>query len=283
MPVMTVPEDQELYPCKPVRSPEAQYQKELNMTIEEPVAASDMAQAEHAKMLCGVFWREFISAMHEGKLPEFFNKWLTDDIEWVCKRGKLFSVGIDNCILAYNRALVEFFGGPNSLVTFTLHEVDILSKDRSRLTACSKVDSPGPADPAPVEMQTLYEHLHVRFRGDRVCEILIFPVDFKLTPPPSPPLVSQKPKIELPPPSISRPCRHNNWDSVRIKNQIALLRCRICTSQWKIKVAQIKRCNRFTEGDCSRENCVFLHINMRKQTRAELEQRLYSDMTPCSS
>eukprot|EP01060_Flectonema_neradi_P014883 TRINITY_DN21567_c0_g2_i1.p1 TRINITY_DN21567_c0_g2~~TRINITY_DN21567_c0_g2_i1.p1 ORF type:complete len:298 (+),score=29.28 TRINITY_DN21567_c0_g2_i1:113-1006(+) len=249
------------FPSKQFRSPEAQYEKEMKLCAKEEVEVG-CQEAERSAELVRRFFGDMLQGMHQGTIPEVYTSWLTEDIEWMsCKFiPLLYAVGRKNCMVGYNHALNHFLGGPNSSVIFTIHSVLMLGKDRTRITFKSDITSPSGVPPTIKEM-------YARVRGNQICEILMMPAGETILPP------SPRPKFELPPPSISRPCRHNNWDSVRIKNQIALLRCRICTSQWKIKVPQIKKCNNFTEGTCTRPKCPFLHIYVRKQTRAELEQR----------
>ena len=250
----------------PIGNPEERHKKEMKLRVREEIHPSDYLESQQSKNLFKRFFADLLSGMHEGKITEVFTHWLTNDIEWECKIGSIFAVGVDHCIMMYNKALMDFFGGPNSTVTFTVHGIDVLSSDRCKLTVISTVDT---SETIP----TLYEDFYVRFRGNKVSEILIAPIEGFVVCSEFLATLSAKPKLELPPPSITRPCNHNDWDSVRVKNQIGLLRCRVCTAQWKIKVSHIKKCNRYTEGMCNREECSYLHIRMRKQTRAELEQK----------
>ena len=236
---------------------EEQIKKEISMQTEEEIKPNDQPQAHRTRDLVNNFFRDFLKGINERTVSVVFRNWLAPDIEWTCKTTGAYAVGIEHCIDSYNQVLINNFAGLNSAVTFTIHNVIILSTNRIRLTLISSVT-------AQPNIPPLYEHFYVRVRGEQLSEILITPMS---GPPP------QRIAIELPAPTICRPCQHNDWDSVRIKNQIALLRCRICTSQWKIKIAQIKKCNRFLEGSCAREKCPFLHINVRKRTRAELEER----------
>ena len=249
------------YPSKLIRTPEEQYQREVNMCAQDEIAPEDLQQAERTRTLSGEFFMGFIRSMHEGTIPKLFSEWLTEDAEWSCMLGlPLYAVGVQKCVILYNEILHNFFGGPNSTVTFTIHKLEMFAKDRCRMTAISNTTTPTVIPPS-------LKHLHIRIRGNQVSEFLVLPVGKSLIPPP------QKPRFELPAPTMVRPCPHNNWDSIRIKNQIALLRCRICTCQWKLKAADAKRCNDFMDGNCT-DSCPKLHINTRKQTRAELEQRI---------
>ena len=259
------------FPSMQLRSNEEQYRKESSLCAGTFLSCRDYPEAERAREVVKRFFAAFLHGMHEGTIPEVFSEWLTEDIEWMsCKfEPNLYSIGIEKCIIGYNQALHHFLGGPNSTVIFTIHNIEMLSKDRTKITFMSDVNSSTPVLP-------MMKDFYARVRGNQLSEILMMPIGETLSPfkKESPVLVAPVAKFELPPPSISRPCKHNDWDSVRIKNQIVLLRCRICTSQWKIKVAQIKRCNHFPEGVCTRTKCPFLHIHVRKQTRAELEKKL---------
>eukprot|EP01059_Diplonema_ambulator_P009682 TRINITY_DN1962_c1_g2_i1.p1 TRINITY_DN1962_c1_g2~~TRINITY_DN1962_c1_g2_i1.p1 ORF type:complete len:339 (+),score=71.20 TRINITY_DN1962_c1_g2_i1:1857-2873(+) len=74
----------------------------------------------------------------------------------------------------------------------------------------------------------------------------------------------------LQPPTTDRPCLHNNWDSVRVKRGYALLRCRTCSSQWKLPSTSVKRCSKYLNKTCTLGTlCTCLHVNSRKQTYEE--------------
>eukprot|EP00755_Sulcionema_specki_P021394 Sspe_Gene.74123::Locus_45575_Transcript_1_1_Confidence_1.000_Length_1274::g.74123::m.74123 len=101
-----------------------------------------------------------------------------------------------------------------------------------------------------------------------------FTTDPAPTPLPTPPS-SSTPS----PPSITtvRPCSHNSWDNVRTKRGWAILRCRKCQGQWRIRPADIVRCPNFkgNELDCPHcpegDACDLLHIHF---TRVKREQVL---------
>ena len=87
----------------------------------------------------------------------------------------------------------------------------------------------------------------------------------------------EDPSLPTPPPAVVRPCQHNNWDSVRVKRQLAVLRCRVCCAQWKLRAKKINRCHSFMDrGVCTDANCGYLHVNSRKQTTSE--RQLAHDM-----
>eukprot|EP01064_Diplonema_japonicum_P021275 TRINITY_DN3080_c0_g1_i5.p1 TRINITY_DN3080_c0_g1~~TRINITY_DN3080_c0_g1_i5.p1 ORF type:complete len:300 (+),score=51.56 TRINITY_DN3080_c0_g1_i5:67-966(+) len=73
------------------------------------------------------------------------------------------------------------------------------------------------------------------------------------------------------PPASDRPCEHNCWDSVRVKRQWCLLRCRVCESQWRLPTGSFVKCQAFsTKPGCPvGTSCTFIHMNARKQTVAE--------------
>eukprot|EP01062_Namystynia_karyoxenos_P001923 TRINITY_DN1066_c0_g1_i1.p1 TRINITY_DN1066_c0_g1~~TRINITY_DN1066_c0_g1_i1.p1 ORF type:complete len:781 (+),score=143.31 TRINITY_DN1066_c0_g1_i1:109-2451(+) len=65
----------------------------------------------------------------------------------------------------------------------------------------------------------------------------------------------------MPPP----PCKHNNWDNVRVKKGYFGLRCRDCRKPWKVPAAMVEKCPAFFSGYCPNgPNCPLPHINRHK-------------------
>ncbi|KAJ9443409.1 hypothetical protein DIPPA_32392 [Diplonema papillatum] len=84
----------------------------------------------------------------------------------------------------------------------------------------------------------------------------------------------------LPPPSIEKPCVHNDWDSVRVKRNHVLLRCRTCAAQWKVESKSIIRCAQFSSSSTCQngDECPETHVYARKQTKDERQQYLLDKM-----
>eukprot|EP01062_Namystynia_karyoxenos_P045127 TRINITY_DN3345_c0_g1_i1.p1 TRINITY_DN3345_c0_g1~~TRINITY_DN3345_c0_g1_i1.p1 ORF type:complete len:1083 (+),score=296.49 TRINITY_DN3345_c0_g1_i1:113-3250(+) len=72
--------------------------------------------------------------------------------------------------------------------------------------------------------------------------------------------------------SFERPCRDNNWDSMRIKRGWVILRCRECGAQWRIAAEEwrVKRCPEFMAhpGSCA-GSCGMLHVHRRRLNLAQ--------------
>eukprot|EP00755_Sulcionema_specki_P029691 Sspe_Gene.1943::Locus_653_Transcript_1_1_Confidence_1.000_Length_1340::g.1943::m.1943 len=65
------------------------------------------------------------------------------------------------------------------------------------------------------------------------------------------------------------PCEHNDWDNVRVKKGVMMLRCRKCQAPWKCLAdyAMEEKCQEFSKGNCHLgPNCLKLHLNMRKES-----------------
>eukprot|EP00754_Rhynchopus_humris_P017737 Rhum_TRINITY_DN14583_c22_g1::Rhum_TRINITY_DN14583_c22_g1_i1::g.101367::m.101367 len=76
---------------------------------------------------------------------------------------------------------------------------------------------------------------------------------------------------QVPTVPFERPCKHNNWDNVRINRRGEVtLRCRHCQSQWRVKSEQVVRCPAFQCRRCNLgEACTSLHINPSKLSLAD--------------
>ncbi|KAJ9458009.1 hypothetical protein DIPPA_11271 [Diplonema papillatum] len=72
--------------------------------------------------------------------------------------------------------------------------------------------------------------------------------------------------------ALSRPCCHNAWDNVRIKRGWAILRCRICQCQWRLRPTAIPHCTDFARGAgaCPRGvECPQLHVHRTREQSSD--------------
>ena len=73
--------------------------------------------------------------------------------------------------------------------------------------------------------------------------------------------------------ALTKPCTHNSWDNVRVKRGWAILRCRICHLQWRLRPTAIPHCDSFARGmGCCPMGveCTQLHVHRtREQTEAK--------------
>lgn len=88
----------------------------------------------------------------------------------------------------------------------------------------------------------------------------------------APPAAAPAKLKEVPDHFKVRPCEHNEWDSVRAKQGVALLRCRVCSTPWRTVLsnrdgpALWHRCSAFDRGECTLgPSCPALHVHRRKQ------------------
>eukprot|EP01062_Namystynia_karyoxenos_P027397 TRINITY_DN2102_c0_g1_i3.p1 TRINITY_DN2102_c0_g1~~TRINITY_DN2102_c0_g1_i3.p1 ORF type:complete len:423 (+),score=67.93 TRINITY_DN2102_c0_g1_i3:66-1334(+) len=71
-----------------------------------------------------------------------------------------------------------------------------------------------------------------------------------------------------------RPCSHNNWDNVRMKEYVSTLRCRVCQALWRVHCTRRNRCADFDAGQCAvGTQCPSTHINRRKERLDERRER----------
>eukprot|EP01064_Diplonema_japonicum_P009752 TRINITY_DN171_c2_g3_i1.p1 TRINITY_DN171_c2_g3~~TRINITY_DN171_c2_g3_i1.p1 ORF type:complete len:323 (+),score=45.79 TRINITY_DN171_c2_g3_i1:142-969(+) len=224
------------------------------------------------------FWKEYNSAMHTGKVADFYEAWLDDEVVWTSSRLPLGlkSKGKLGACRNYNIVVDKILGGTKSTVSTRVNNVTYHPKtDVVRLDFTSSVMRPGAIVPT-VE----YRRFTIRFNNQmKIAQVVVSPCDDFLICPvrtlssddeDDDGCDSEKnasASVPLQPPTMTRPCLHNNWDPVRVKRRHALLRCRVCASQWKIPVAKVSRCPKYHVTGCAKgEECGSLHINVRKQT-----------------
>eukprot|EP01064_Diplonema_japonicum_P028689 TRINITY_DN4463_c5_g1_i1.p1 TRINITY_DN4463_c5_g1~~TRINITY_DN4463_c5_g1_i1.p1 ORF type:complete len:451 (+),score=73.88 TRINITY_DN4463_c5_g1_i1:139-1491(+) len=82
--------------------------------------------------------------------------------------------------------------------------------------------------------------------------------------------------------ALTRPCSHNSWDNVRIKRGWAILRCRICQSQWRLRPTTIPHCGDFARGaGCcpAGVDCHQLHVHRTRES-SEMKRQLQQQPVP---
>ncbi|KAJ9437488.1 hypothetical protein DIPPA_34795 [Diplonema papillatum] len=81
------------------------------------------------------------------------------------------------------------------------------------------------------------------------------------------------------PESEARPCDHNNWDDVRTRNGVKVLRCRVCQKQFKLISKTVPRCAQFLqEGTCEKPVCSQLHVHKKKKPLNERHNEFGEDV-----
>ena len=293
------------YPSQDTRSPHEKSQQDASMLEETRIAPEDMNEANITNELVRNFFGDFIRGMQFGTIAEAYQKWLHEDIVWDTLEMPLplFATGKKDCVLAYNIICENVFGGPSSTLTLCLESSHMLAKDRVKMNFNVSIKQKGWTT-SMVERRFFYVKLldgkisHMLVTPGYTCQQMYGGIDEPCISPVQQPvkavpayaaampseetasscgLSSESDKVpELPPPTLDRPCNHNDWDSVRIKRQFALLRCRVCSSQWKIKATEVRRCNNFMDGSC-KGDCDLLHVNSRKQTQNERLQKHFAN------
>eukprot|EP01062_Namystynia_karyoxenos_P007662 TRINITY_DN1268_c0_g1_i1.p1 TRINITY_DN1268_c0_g1~~TRINITY_DN1268_c0_g1_i1.p1 ORF type:complete len:308 (+),score=75.81 TRINITY_DN1268_c0_g1_i1:114-926(+) len=78
------------------------------------------------------------------------------------------------------------------------------------------------------------------------------------------------------------PCKHNEWDNIRVKKGIIMLRCRVCQLQWKTPSRELRKCRDFEVCRCTLgAACPLTHINWHKSCPTRTETT--SSRASCSS
>eukprot|EP01062_Namystynia_karyoxenos_P000037 TRINITY_DN1000_c0_g1_i10.p1 TRINITY_DN1000_c0_g1~~TRINITY_DN1000_c0_g1_i10.p1 ORF type:complete len:498 (+),score=77.19 TRINITY_DN1000_c0_g1_i10:113-1495(+) len=76
-----------------------------------------------------------------------------------------------------------------------------------------------------------------------------------------------------------RPCGHNDWDNVRMKNMVTCLRCRVCQGIWHLTQCKRQGCVDFSKGRCQQGDlCPALHVHRRKMRVEERYSKFGSDL-----
>eukprot|EP01064_Diplonema_japonicum_P021274 TRINITY_DN3080_c0_g1_i4.p1 TRINITY_DN3080_c0_g1~~TRINITY_DN3080_c0_g1_i4.p1 ORF type:complete len:298 (+),score=62.77 TRINITY_DN3080_c0_g1_i4:52-945(+) len=198
-----------------------------------------------------------LAAMDKGSLHAFFEDYVADDGVWE-SNGLLVNEkaeGRPAMLRHYNKVLATSWGGNGSSMCIQTHSYEeIPSKDGT--SAC----------------QFIFE-THITLEGQTVKRdrIWVFHINditgliVRIDSLPS------SPSLPPSPPASDRPCEHNCWDSVRVKRQWCLLRCRVCESQWRLSTGSFVKCKAFsTKPGCPvGTSCTLVHMNSRKQTLAE--------------
>eukprot|EP01064_Diplonema_japonicum_P021273 TRINITY_DN3080_c0_g1_i3.p1 TRINITY_DN3080_c0_g1~~TRINITY_DN3080_c0_g1_i3.p1 ORF type:complete len:308 (+),score=51.56 TRINITY_DN3080_c0_g1_i3:52-975(+) len=199
-----------------------------------------------------------LAAMDKGSLHAFFEDYVADDGVWE-SNGLLVNEkaeGRPAMLRHYNKVLATSWGGNGSSMCIQTHSYEeIPSKDGT--SACQFIFETH----ITLEGQTVKRDRRWTFHIDDITGLI---TKIQCAPrkgnalPPSPP-------------ASDRPCEHNCWDSVRVKRQWCLLRCRVCESQWRLPTGSFVKCQAFsTKPGCfAGTSCTFIHMNSRKQTLAE--------------
>ena len=271
------PDPRQTIPSVAYKSHTQQVECNKKLCSESTAVHSYAVQAAELAALAKSFCMEYLVAMGQGSVGECFNKWLSDDIEWRSKGMPvpIYALGKADSVHAYNIILEKVFGGPTSQVTYFLDGIKVLDIDRVRIETTSSIQKVGELSPF-IQRKLLF----MRFRSGQISEMLVMPgpnhvQTISMSEACIKPItnddecsstVSSRPSEASS--SSQPPCSHNNWDSVRVKRQIALLRCRECSAQWKMKASQVNRCISYMDGVCD-DSCGLLHVNARKQTQEE--------------
>eukprot|EP01060_Flectonema_neradi_P031122 TRINITY_DN4646_c0_g1_i1.p1 TRINITY_DN4646_c0_g1~~TRINITY_DN4646_c0_g1_i1.p1 ORF type:complete len:302 (+),score=39.25 TRINITY_DN4646_c0_g1_i1:78-908(+) len=239
----------------------------------------------------------FFKAMHEGWITQWTDDHLTQSFRMtVC--GKFDDptedrtcVGREAMQLYYNNVIEQVWGA-NSTISWVPLTMDIVSEPGAT-PICIKyiVDQRQICNTTGTETACYRLHYTTLVRDEESGDLKISGTVIK----PSskeqdmePELVNCRncipsgyEEVPLPVPTLAKPCNHNSWDSVRVKRKWSLLRCRICTSQWRLRASDVDRCMPFTKDVCSDPKCDKLHIFLRKQRKADREREAAAESAVC--
>eukprot|EP01059_Diplonema_ambulator_P022688 TRINITY_DN38008_c0_g1_i1.p1 TRINITY_DN38008_c0_g1~~TRINITY_DN38008_c0_g1_i1.p1 ORF type:complete len:320 (+),score=38.18 TRINITY_DN38008_c0_g1_i1:94-960(+) len=251
-----------------------------------------------------LFLRGFLDAMERGAVSEYFDRWMHEEVTWVTAPELGIGVsaeGKEGACKLYNVILEKVFGGQKGLVEFELQ--DIAQTARDEVTVDFSISVPGVKHHRRWIIGLKEGLIHSILAKENVVGGIRGPStigsssndagerldldgnasdDDDRDPPPLLPTsdidvhdISIPP---LPPPTLGRPCDHNQWDSVRVKRNHALLRCRECSAQWKLPADDIQKCPNFAANSCANgPQCEMLHVYTRKQNKAQRHASLIAN------
>ena len=227
-------------------------------------------------------------SMHEGWLAQWVKQFVREDVKLIVaaklndRSEDRSCIGRDNMVQYYNNVVKYVWGGPNNNVKWTVDSIVPLTPSCIAARFSQTITRDGVSKNV---RRTFTAHVD----GIEVAEIIISPVDPSEDMDPEilacrdciPPRVMKDPISEEEKetdeqkasasamPSLTCPCNHNDWDSVRVKRGWCLLRCRTCTLQWRIKASDVDRCVPFITSGCNATECSKFHIHLRKQRQGE--------------
>eukprot|EP01062_Namystynia_karyoxenos_P004404 TRINITY_DN11558_c0_g1_i2.p1 TRINITY_DN11558_c0_g1~~TRINITY_DN11558_c0_g1_i2.p1 ORF type:complete len:464 (+),score=149.75 TRINITY_DN11558_c0_g1_i2:49-1392(+) len=231
---------------------------------------------EHLILRVLEWWRR---AMDSGWVAEWVDTVMTEDVVLLDHTPEPRSIqvqGKQGLVQYYNKVLQLHFPG-DSEISWNWSEVERVAPGEVR--SLHRIQSWIGGKFRAIDV--MYRH---SLRGNKIRFITMTPLgceeDWVLgrmenllhwRPPPPP--EGPAPPLTLGPGGVhmERPCRHNDWDNVRIKRGWIILRCRECHAQWRQRPSPEGRCHAFnTAAGCPHgQSCALLHVNHYKQTLQE--------------
>eukprot|EP01064_Diplonema_japonicum_P036601 TRINITY_DN829_c0_g4_i2.p1 TRINITY_DN829_c0_g4~~TRINITY_DN829_c0_g4_i2.p1 ORF type:complete len:301 (+),score=50.51 TRINITY_DN829_c0_g4_i2:62-964(+) len=206
-------------------------------------------------------WTAFMDAMQEGTVADFYDSYVAPKAVWESKRLIVNErvQGKEGWLQHYNNVLAVSWGGEGVTTEFALlrHDANPEENSNTMLLELKLLLNDGTTLPPRRREVTWAYNETGKLRLYFVC-----PAD----------------SVNVPtsPASYERPCHHNSWDSVRVKRNWCLLRCRYCQSQWRLAPGSFSKCTKYTsKAGCSlASNCPNIHLNVKKLTAMERLQTL---------
>eukprot|EP01065_Artemidia_motanka_P046746 TRINITY_DN715_c0_g1_i1.p1 TRINITY_DN715_c0_g1~~TRINITY_DN715_c0_g1_i1.p1 ORF type:complete len:506 (+),score=124.82 TRINITY_DN715_c0_g1_i1:59-1519(+) len=275
---------------------------------ESDLRGTERSEAELLRVITE-WWKR---AMNHGWVAEWVDTVMTDDvvlIDHVPAPRSIRVSGKKGLCLYYNKILQMHFPG-NPEVTWDLKDVQVIAPGNVRAqhdicatwssavggvkTVRSQELSLGEEGTFSYSMSVLYDY---RLRGHKIAHVVMRPTQVENT-------GSQRRRLEtlhewqtqpegeaiFKPElwrqylrgaggvQLIRPCKHNDWDNVRIKRGWIILRCRACHAQWRQRPCAEHRCTQFNspEGCARGADCELLHVHHFKQTLQQRQQHAKS-------
>eukprot|EP01065_Artemidia_motanka_P016616 TRINITY_DN20241_c0_g1_i1.p1 TRINITY_DN20241_c0_g1~~TRINITY_DN20241_c0_g1_i1.p1 ORF type:complete len:292 (+),score=44.49 TRINITY_DN20241_c0_g1_i1:56-931(+) len=173
-------------------------------------------------------WTDYYVSMGTGTVASWISNRLTDDAVWAHSGGELppgAVVGRAAITHHYNRVVEQALG---RTVTWDIPSVEQTGPSVVLIHARGNIEREG---------YTIRKHFKVElvYRGDRICStrmhIEVVDEEGEGIPPKKSAVSPESPTGSAPaskPPTMEKPCSHNNWDSVRVKRWWRILRCTLC-------------------------------------------------------
>eukprot|EP01060_Flectonema_neradi_P005363 TRINITY_DN13562_c0_g1_i1.p1 TRINITY_DN13562_c0_g1~~TRINITY_DN13562_c0_g1_i1.p1 ORF type:complete len:635 (+),score=89.66 TRINITY_DN13562_c0_g1_i1:40-1944(+) len=229
-------------------------------------------------------WSLFQQAMDEGWVTDWVSKYTHPDIIIYDAVARAKAQGHAEVCCHYNRVLEAVWGNGQSALTWIPHSFSSMGPGSGIVTAEYNIEIVPKIEGHHGQQLWMY-----RVSNEKLMELRVYPIShFSPTTFRSVSATAQVKNDKSQSNNnnqpvgvaLTKPCSHNSWDNVRVKRGWAILRCRICHLQWRLRPTAIPHCDSFARGTgcCPMGvECTQLHVHRtREQTEAKKQNEVAS-------